>query len=97
MSSYLSGHIVPLPPSERPTNVDHLVKQSSEPQVGPDRSDRAADRFTSIDHPPIGHVTRRTWAVLDRPREIKNLKSRNHQIFKNFFPIKIIMLQKITY
>ena len=30
MSSYLSGHIVPLTPSTRPTNVEHLVKQRDE-------------------------------------------------------------------
>ena len=33
MSSYLSGRIVPLTPSTRPTNVEHLVKKQNETQA----------------------------------------------------------------
>ena len=59
MTTYLSGKIVPLTPSTRPTNVDHLVRRGDDnndvrPGDGNDVVDVGADALEhhqQVDHP----------------------------------------------
>ena len=59
MTTYLSGKIVPLTPSTRPTNVDHLVRRGDDknavrPGDGNDEVDVGADALQhqhQVDHP----------------------------------------------
>ena len=56
MTTYLSGKIVPLTPSTRPTNVDHLVRRGDDNNdVRPSNSnevvDVGADALQQVDHP----------------------------------------------
>ena len=62
MTTYLSGKIVPLTPSNRPTNVDHLARKAT--AADQDNVDGSENREQeSVDH-PVAIPDRRSYCTI---------------------------------